>query len=144
MTVDGQDRRFGRAWLGLCLALGVHVLDEATTGFLAVYNPAVEAIRSRAHWLPLPTFSFRVWLGLLILAVACLVGLSVFAFRGARWLRPLAYAFATLMLFNAAGHAAGTIYLRRPMPGVYSSPLLLAGAIWLLLATRRGHEARAG
>jgi hypothetical protein len=141
MEVERSTRRFGLAWLGLCLALAAHVADEATTGFLAVYNPTVEAIRSRVPWLLLPTFTFRVWLRLLILAVALLMGLSVFAFRGARWLRPVAYVFATVMLLNAAGHTAGTIYMGRAMPGVYSSPLLLVGAIWLLAATRRGHKA---
>jgi hypothetical protein len=33
--------RFGRAWLGLTLVLGLHVFDEAMTGFLALYNPIV-------------------------------------------------------------------------------------------------------
>lgn len=137
----GSARRFGRAWLGLCLALAAHVVDEATTGFLAVYNPTVEAIRARFPWLPVPTFTFRVWLGLLIVAVALLLGLSVFAFRGAPWLRPLAYFFAVVMLLNAAGHAVGTIFLGRAMPGVYSSPLLFVGAIWLLVATRSSRGA---
>lgn len=135
-----SSRRFGVAWLVLCFALAAHVVDEATTGFLAIYNPTVEAIRSSIPWVPLPTFTFRVWLGLLILAVVLLSGLSVFAFRGAAWLRPLAYVFAMVMLLNAAGHTAGTIYLGRAMPGVYSSPLLVLAAIWLWVATRAEGE----
>ena len=137
MVADGSARRFGVAWLGLCLALAVHVIDEASTGFLAIYNPTVEAIRARVAWLPVPTFTFRGWLWILIVAVSILLGLSVFAFRGAAWLRPLAYTFAVVMLLNSAGHTIGTIYMGRAMPGVYSSPLLLVGAIWLLVATRR-------
>jgi uncharacterized protein with HXXEE motif len=137
MESEGSGRRFGAAWLGLCLALAAHVVDEATTGFLAVYNPTVEAIRERLPWFPAPTFTFRSWLGLLVVAVMALLGLSVFAFRGAPWLRPLAYGFAILMLLNSAGHTIGTIDMGRAMPGVYSSPLLFAGAIWLLVETRR-------
>ena len=41
-----QDRSLARAWILLCLALALHVFDEATTGFLGVYNPTVLAIRA--------------------------------------------------------------------------------------------------
>jgi hypothetical protein len=36
-----------------------NVLDEALTDFLSVYNLAVQAIRKRFPFLPLPTFTFR-------------------------------------------------------------------------------------
>ena len=136
---------FGRAWLLLTLALLLHVVDEATTGFLDVYNPTVLAMRARMPWLPMPVFSFRIWLAGLLAAVAGLLILSRFAYRGARWLRPLAYWFAAIMIVNAAGHTAGTIagrsffdvpIRRRPMPGFYSSPFLLAGSLYLLWQLR--------
>jgi hypothetical protein len=38
------------------------VTDEALTDFLSVYNPAVQAIRKRVPFIPLPIFKFRVWL----------------------------------------------------------------------------------
>ena len=56
----------GRAWILLCLALALHVFDEARTGFLDVYNPTVLAMRERLGWWPMPTFSFGVWLAGLI------------------------------------------------------------------------------
>ena len=65
------------------------------------------------------------------------MGLSVFAFRGAPWLRPLAYVFAVVMFANGTVHTVGTLYMRQAMPGVYSSPLLFAGSIWLFVATRQ-------
>jgi hypothetical protein len=129
--------RFGMAWIGLTLALAVHVADEALTGFLAVYNPTVQAIRRLVPLLPLPVFTFRLWLSLLVAAVCVLLALSVFSFRGARWMVPLAYVFGVVMLGNGLVHLAGSGYLRRPMPGVYSSPLLLAGAVYLLSRARR-------
>ena len=141
MVGDESARRFGVAWLGLCLAFAIHVVDEAATGFLAVYNPTVEAIRASVPWLPVPTFTCRVWLRLLIVADLVLLGLSVFAFRGVAWLRPLAYVFGVVMLLNGALHTIGTLYMRQAMPGVYSSPLLFAGSIWLLVATRRASKA---
>jgi hypothetical protein len=141
MVSDAPAKRFGAAWLGLCLAFAAHVVDEAATGFLAVYNPTVEAIRARLPWLPVPTFTFRVWLRLLIVVLTVLLGLTVFAFRGVAWLRPLAYAFAVVMLVNGTLHTVGTLYMWQAMPGVYSSPLLFAGSIWLLVATRHARKA---
>jgi len=122
----------GVAWVGLCVALGIHVADEALTDFLSVYNPAVRAIRSRFPFLPLPTFTFPVWLGGLITVTVLLLALSPAAFRGAPAMRPAAYVFAVVMAGNGLLHLAGSIYLKRAMPGVYSAPLILAAALYLL------------
>ena len=54
---------YGVAWLALCIGLAIHVADEALTDFLSVYNPTVGAIRARFPFLPLPTYTFPVWLG---------------------------------------------------------------------------------
>ncbi len=143
MAADGLARRFGVAWLSLCLAFAAHVAEEAATGFLDVYNPTAGAIRAHLPWLLVPTLTFRVWLPLLVAVVLLLSGCSVFAFRGASWLRPLAHAFAGVMIVNSAVHAVGSIYMNRAMPGVYSSPFLFVGAIWLLAVTRRGPKAEA-
>lgn len=132
-------RGFGPAWLAVAIALALHVTDEALTGFLDVYNPTVLALRARIPWLPLPVFRPEVWLAGLIAAILLLVALSPVAFRGSRWMRPVGYALAALMLANAAGHILGTIAGRtvaevrfpRPMPGFYSSPLLAAASVWL-------------
>lgn len=134
-------RTHGWAWVALSLALAVHVTDEALTGFLSVYNPAAAAIRRYVPFLPLPVFTFRVWLAGLIVAAILLLVLSSFAFRGARWTRLLSYPFAVLMLFNGLGHLIGSFYLRQPMPGVYSAPLLLAGSVWLILTARQNRQA---
>jgi hypothetical protein len=128
----------GWAWVALCLALAVHVFDEAMTDFLSVYNPTVQAIRERLPFLPLPVFTFENWLTGLITAITILLLLSPFAFQRAGWMRALSYLFAILMVLNGLGHIAGSFYLGRMMPGVYSAPLLLAGSIYLLWSVRRG------
>lgn len=133
----------GRAWVGLCLAFALHIADEALTDFLSVYNPAVRAIRERYPSLPLPTFTFEVWLAGLILAVVVLFALSPFAFQGAGWMVPLSYIYGTIILLNGVGHAAGSIFLGRALPGVYSSPLLLAASIYLLVSVHRRQATRA-
>ena len=123
---------FGFAWLALCVAFAIHVADEALTDFLSVYNPAVRAIRARFSFLPLPTFTFGVWLSGLVVAVVVLASLAPFAFREAAWMRPLAYGFGLIMAGNGLLHLAGSVYMKKAMPGVYSAPLILGAAIYLL------------
>src|SRR5579864_8953629 len=103
---------FGISWLFLCLAFCAHVADEALTGFLAIYNPTVLAVRSNYSWFPMTTFEFRDWLSGLIAANIVLLLLTPFAFRNAWWLRPVAYFFAGVMFLNSLGHTAATIFGR--------------------------------
>src|ERR1700680_1146524 len=86
--------KLGMAWVLLCLALAVHVTDEASTGFLAVYTPTVVALRTRLGFWPMPTFEFREWLTGLIVAVLVLLALSQFVFRGSHGIRPFSYVLA--------------------------------------------------
>ncbi len=130
-------RRHGWAWIALTLALAVHVADEALTDFLSVYNPAVRAIRQRLPLLPLPTFTFTIWLSGLFALVLLLLVLSRLVFRGARPMVPLSYLLGGIMLANGLGHIAGSLYFRRLMPGVYSAPLLLVSSLYLVAQAHR-------
>ncbi len=122
--------------MGLGVALAIHVVDEALTDFLALYNPAVLAIRERNPSLPLPTFTFESWLSLLIFAVLALAGASYFVWHG-RWaMRPVSYVFAMVMLLNGLLHIAVSIYMGTLISGVYSSPLLLVASIALIIQTQ--------
>lgn len=136
-AIRSARRRWGICWLALSGALAVHVLDEASTDFLSLWNPMVESIRERVGWIPLPTFDYATWLGGLIAAVGISVGLSWFVFGGARWIRPLSYFLSIIMLANGLGHIAASVWLGQTAPGTASSPLLLAAAACLLWATRR-------
>jgi|SRR6267378_3895915 len=135
---------FGAPWIFLCLAFCAHVADEALTGFLPVYNATVVAMKAEYEWFPMPTFEYRNWLTGLIVANAVFLLLTPLAFRNARWLRPLAYFYAGVHLLNGTGHTLATIFgqtvssvhFPRPAPGFYSSPLLLAGSIYLLIRLR--------
>jgi hypothetical protein len=135
---------FGAPWVVLCAAFALHILDEALTGFLAVYNPTVVSVRQRWPWFPMPVFEYREWLIGLIAACAILTCLAPFAFRGVRWLRPLAWIFAGIMLLNGLGHTLATnlghtvesVTFQRPAPGFYSSPLLLTASLWMMLRLR--------
>jgi hypothetical protein len=131
-----RNRSWGRAWLGLALALAVHVIDEAANDFLAVWNPAVAAIHGRLPWVPLPTFTFPVWIGGLTAGVVLLVLLAPFAFQARPWMRPVSCVLAAVMLGNALGHLAASAAGGWWAPGAYSSPLLLAAAALLMLRAR--------
>ena len=131
------------AWMALCVALAVHVADEATTGFLEWYNPAVRALREQYPMLLLPAFTFDVWLSLLIFAIVMLIGSSFFVWKG-RWaMRPISYVFAAFMLINGLLHLAWSLYMREFMPGVYTSPLIMAASIVLIAYTRAYQRERA-
>lgn len=128
-------RNFGQAWVAFALTVAVHVTDEATHDFLFVYNPLARAIRERLPFLPIPTFTFEIWIAGLAAGILLLLALSLLAFKGNRVLRYIAFPLAIIVgLFNAAGHIGGSLYFHRWMPGVYSAPLLLIVAIWLLIA----------
>ncbi len=130
-------RQLGWAWLALTLTVALHVADEAAHDFLSVYNPSVAAIRQRLPFLPLPTFTFQVWLTGLGLAVLGLLALSPFAFRRRRWTVRMSYPFAGLMFANGLGHIGSSLYVGHLMPGVWTSPLLLFASGWLFLSARR-------
>ena len=128
--------------MGLCAALAVHVIDEAVTDQLTVYNSAVQVIRERYPLILLPTLTFSIFLSLLIFAVIVLVGLSVLVWRGKWAMRPISYVFAGVMLTNGLMHIAHSLYTQKLMSGVYSSPLLLAASIHLIVATRAHKHSR--
>lgn len=129
-------KRHARAWLYLVAALGIHVLDEALTGFLDFYNPLVLQLRERLGFWPMPTFTFGAWLSGLIVAVVILALLTPAVRRGATGTRVLCWLFAVIMLGNGIGHLAGSVYFQRWLPGATSAPLLLIAAIMLLNITR--------
>jgi hypothetical protein len=126
----------GGAWVMLTACLALHVLDEAANDFLSFYNPMVESIRETRTWLPFPVFSYEVWLGGLIAAVLLLFVLSTSAYRGKKWMIYVSYFYGCVMILNALGHIAGSVYFGRMLPGLYSSPLLLFAAIYLVWKAR--------
>lgn len=54
------------------------------------------------------------------------------AYRGNRLLVRIAWFYAVVMTLNTTLHSAGSIYCDSWMPGVYSSPPLLAASIHLI------------
>jgi len=130
------DRWTGWAWLSLCVAFALHVVDEALGDFLSFYNPLVESVRANVPFFPMPTFEFRVWITGLVLAVLVLLSLTPLAFRGAKWMRPLCYALAIIMMLNGLGHMAASAMLGSIFPGTFSSPLLVAAAAFLFASLR--------
>ena len=131
-----EQRNFGRPWLVLCVILAVHVADEAVTDFLGVYDPAVTRLNDHLGFTLLPTFTFPVWIGLLIFAVLGLLALTPLAYKARGGLVPVGYAFAVVMLINAVSHIGVSLSHREWISGVYTAPLSLAGAVYLWTSLR--------
>lgn len=134
--------RFGHAWVALTVTLAGHVIDEAVTDFLGVYNPIVRAARARAGWFPMPEFTFAPWLAGLCVLVLLLLAVSPLAYRGSRLLVLAAYPYATIMLLNGIGHLMASVYLGRWAPGATTAPLLIAASVWLFNTAREARRAQ--
>jgi hypothetical protein len=138
MITSGATTSFGWAWVAATIALALHVADEASHDFLAWYNPRALRIRQALGFLPFPpTFTFWPWLVGLIAGILVLASLSPFAFAGKPWLRPAAYVLAGIHIGNGLLHLVGSLLARRPVPGLYSAPLLLLAGGWLAYAAGR-------
>jgi len=128
-----QKNRNVVAWLLLVTALALHVFDEATTGFLPLYNEVVSGLCERLGFFPMPNFTFPQWIGgLVTLICVCYLATPVVA-RGGRVIRTLTTAFGILMVVNALGHLLGSLFLGRLLPGFWSSPFLLPAAVWVVV-----------
>jgi hypothetical protein len=130
-------RNLGIPWLLLCLALATHVADEIANGFLSAYQLALDALRDLVPYVKLPYVSLTVWLSAIIGIVALLLLLTPLAYRGARGMRTLMLWFIALLLANVIGHVGGSILAGRPIPGVYSAPVLTAACVYAIVAERR-------
>ena len=136
---------YGTAWLLLCLAFALHVWDEAAHDFLSYYNATVLALYGHFSWFPRMDMHFRTWLAALLVANLLLLALTPWAYRNARWLRPLAYVFAGIQLLNGMGHIVAAIrgrtvpsvHFEGPAPGVYTAPLLVVLAAYLIWSLRK-------
>jgi hypothetical protein len=142
---NGARNNFGLAWLLLCLALGLHIGDEAAHNFLPYFNAAVLTIWAHFQWLPRMDMEFRPWLIRVSAVAVVLLLLTPFAYRNARWVRPLGYLFVGLQLLNGLGHIVETLLghsvpsvaFDGPSPGFYTAPLLVVFSLFLFWSLRK-------
>lgn len=128
---------FGLAWLLAVLALGLHVIDEATHDFLSWYNPRARRIR-KALGIPFPpTFTFVPWILGLAVIVLWLASLTPGAFAGRASLRPIAWILAAVSLANGAVHITASLLNHKLVPGTLSAPVLLFTGGFLAYTTYR-------
>lgn len=147
VTTDANTKRgnFGLAWLLLCLALVVHCGDEALTDFLGYYNATVLTLYGHFSWFPRMDMDFREWAILSVTINTLLLSLTPFAYRNAPLLRTIAHVFAGILLlqgiahiaFTVLGHTVPSVTFVSTAPGFYSSPLLVAGSIYLIIRLRQ-------
>jgi len=128
------------AWGIMTAAIALHVLDEAVSGFLDFYNPLVTGIRESFPLFPMPTFTFAAWSASVAIGIGVLALLTPLAGQRARWLRVGAFFLSVLMILDAVGRLAGSLYLAALVPGTFSSPLLLLAALNLFTSAREKWE----
>ena len=138
-STDVIHDRLSMAYLLMVISLGLHVIDEAITGFLGFYNPLVLKLREQYEFIPFPVFPFWLWLTGLSLLILVLLLLTSAIYRRIKIFIFFTRAFSFLMILNGLGHILGSIYLSRILPGFYSSPLLLAFTIYLLITLSGKH-----
>ncbi len=127
------ENRNALAWLTMVSAIGLHVFDEAMTGFLPAYNQIVINLRKQLGFFPAPTFSFGVWLGGLIGAIILGYITTFFIVRGGKIIRIITTILGILMIVNASSHFFGSIYFSKVFPGTWSSLFLLAAALFVTI-----------
>jgi len=126
------------AWLLMISVLGIHAFEESMTGFLPFYTQSVMTLRERLGFFPAPIFSYRVWFGGLITIIILCYFLTLFVARGGKVIRTVTTVFGVLMVGNALIHLVGSVYSGRVIPGMWSSPFILAAALFLIIQGLRG------
>lgn len=116
------------AWLLLCGAVALHVVDEAVNDFLSFYNPLVESI----SWLPMPLFTFEVWIAGLILAIVVGLAATSSVTNRVRTMRWVGIVVSVIMILNGLAHVAFSVVRGELLPGALSSPVLVAVASWVI------------
>lgn len=124
------------AYLMLVICLALHVTGVAIHHFLDFYNPAALKIREYLIFFP-PTFSFKICITGLCLAILLLLLLAPFVYSRNRRMIPAATIFAVIMILNGLGHIAGSIYLGKIMAGMVTSPFLIFFSAWLIFQIRK-------
>ena len=121
------------AWIIFVSALALHVLDEAMTDFLPFYNQMVASLQEKYGYFPAPTFTFQSWLAGLITVILIGYLATIKVAQGGKIIRVISIVLGILMVANALGHLVGSLYFERMLPGLRSSPILLAASIWVII-----------
>jgi hypothetical protein len=125
--------RLSISWLFLIVSLTLHVIDEALNNFLDFYNPLGLKIKEHISFIPLPTFTFRIWISGLSIGVVLLLLMTPFIYDRNRFFIPVAKIFSILMILNGLAHIIGSIYYDRILPGLFSSPILIIFSAYFIL-----------
>ena len=130
-------RRFDRwtwAWLTLSLVLALHVAEEVMNGTLAFYRGLSDFVMDYMPFVKLPPFRYEVWLVDLIGASLLLIAMTWLVHRRRGPMRLASYVVATFAAANGMMHILMSMAAQQLLPGVVTSPLILAAALFLLLS----------
>lgn len=126
------------AWDLMILTVGLHVFDEDLTDFPGFYNSLVLELQKGLGFFPVPVISHRVWLGGLISVVIIGFALTPLVNRGRGFFRILTTVLGANMIAKALVNLLGSLFFGRLLPGFWSSPFLLAAAVFAVVRGIRG------
>jgi hypothetical protein len=135
---DG-DSALGRPWLALCLAIALHLGEEAHGGFLSNYREAVHAVRELLPIVASPSLVLAAGMWLAVAMVGILTALSPYAYRGKPWMRVATIGLSLIALANVTGYIGGSLLARSLIPGTFTLPLLVAAGVYALVVAWRWH-----
>lgn len=124
--------RLSISWLILVLCLMLHIIDEALNHFLELYNPIVLKIRESIPFIPIPTFTFKIWITGLSFLLIILFFLTPLVYKRNKFTIRVILIFSILMIFNGLGHIIGSLYYSKIIAGMGSSPFLIIASICLI------------
>ncbi len=113
--------------------LAIHVIDEALTGFLPFYNKLILDQRQKFGFFPMPTLTFDIWLGGILLLLCVAFALIPVVRRGGKFIRIVYTTIGILMVLNAGAHLIGSLYTGSLLPGFWSSPFLFITAVFVVI-----------
>jgi hypothetical protein len=128
------------SYLILVGSLILHVIDEAINHFLDFFNLLVIKLKEHLTIFPFPVFTFKIWITGLTLAIIILIIITRFIQRRNRFAFVITRIFAVLMIINGLGHIAFSIYYKRIIPGMLSSPVLIFFSIYFIYQVQQSYK----
>ncbi len=136
-------QRWTIAWFVLCVVLALHIAEEAASGDYRAYGQSLDLLRQFFPQLPIPQFSFTVWLVDIAGAIIVLFLLTGLVHNNLQIMRAASYALAVFTTANAMLHILLSLASDQVLAGTLTSPPLLAASLFLFLSIPRTEHTNA-
>jgi len=112
--------RIGILFVLLTAFQTLHSIEEIITRLYDRFPIVTGKLHEVVSFFPQLTMSSTTFVALNILAVASLIFISVFIFKGKRWAYQIGRVFAIIEIFNGLAHVSAAAYTGEYFPGAVS------------------------